>query len=88
MVKIEDTEYINLQQLNEVLQAIQKRIGSHEERIMELQEQQTQTKEEYQTKYFGICKKYNLEPKERHIFEPKMNLVKDDKKVDKSMGKA
>ena len=87
-IKIEREEFIALQDLDVNIQNIQGRISSHEERIMELQQQQTQTKKEYQIKYFAICKKYNLDSKEKHIFEPKMNLVKDGKKDGKSMGKA
>lgn len=80
-VKIEQEEFIELQELASNRQNIQARIGSHEERIMELQGDQALLKNNYNLKHQKICLKYRLDPSGQYSFEPKMNpdVVKEKK---------
>lgn len=79
-VKIESEEWVSIQETNNIKQSIQLRIGSHEERIMELQQEQRINNQNYTALHTKLCSKYKLNPKEQVIFEPKMNPDIVDKK--------
>ena len=86
-IKIESEEFIELQELSSNRQNIQARIGSHEERIMELQSDQALLKNTYNLKHQKICLKYRLDPSGQYRFEPKMNVDISTKPKDKKDGK-